>query len=497
MNILRQSTAIVVRIGPFMDATNAVTPETGITLGAADQAEALKANGAATVDISGATWAAVTGAAGWYDLSLTTSHTDTVGELVIVVQDESVCLPVYKTFQVIEEAAYDALFAASAPGYVANAPVNVAQISGDSGAADNCEAFFDGTGYAGTGNVIPTVTTVGTVNGLAANVITATSIAADAITAAKIATGAIDADAIAADAITAAKIANGAIDAATFAAGAIDAAAIADGAIDAATFAGGTLLDEAGVRTALGLTAANLETLITTVDTVVDTIASRLTATRAGYLDNLSGGAVATAAALTVIDDFLDTEIAAILAIAVKLDSALELDGSVYRFTINALEQAPAGGGGGSTDWTADERTAIRAILGIPGSGTTPADPTSGILDTIRDATGTLQTSVNDLPTNAELATALAAADDAVLAAIAALSVPTTAAIADAVLDEVVEGTATVRQLLRGYTAALLNILAGAATTTVTARDMANTKNRITATVDADGNRSAVTLDLT
>ncbi len=38
-------------------------------------------------------------------------------------------------------------------------------ISGDSAAADNAEAFFDGTGYAGTNNVIPTVTTVGSVTG--------------------------------------------------------------------------------------------------------------------------------------------------------------------------------------------------------------------------------------------------------------------------------------------------------------------------------------------
>jgi hypothetical protein len=38
--------------------------------------------------------------------------------------------------------------------------VNVTQISGDSPAADNAEAFFDGTGYAGTNNVIPTVTTL-------------------------------------------------------------------------------------------------------------------------------------------------------------------------------------------------------------------------------------------------------------------------------------------------------------------------------------------------
>lgn len=36
------------------------------------------------------------------------------------------------------------------------------RLSGDATAADNAESFFDGTGYAGTGNVIPTVTTVGT-----------------------------------------------------------------------------------------------------------------------------------------------------------------------------------------------------------------------------------------------------------------------------------------------------------------------------------------------
>ena len=39
-------------------------------------------------------------------------------------------------------------------------PVNTTQISGDTTAADNCESFFDGTGYAGTNNVIPTVTTL-------------------------------------------------------------------------------------------------------------------------------------------------------------------------------------------------------------------------------------------------------------------------------------------------------------------------------------------------
>ena len=43
-------------------------------------------------------------------------------------------------------------------GGVANA--DAVAFSGDTVAADNAEAFFDGTGYAGTNNVIPTVTTL-------------------------------------------------------------------------------------------------------------------------------------------------------------------------------------------------------------------------------------------------------------------------------------------------------------------------------------------------
>jgi hypothetical protein len=50
-------------------------------------------------------------------------------------------------------------------------------------------------------------------------------------------------------------------------------------------------------------------------------------------------------------------------------------------------------------------------------------------------AVSTLQTSVDDLPTNAELATSQAAADDATLAAIAALTIPTATENADALLN--------------------------------------------------------------
>jgi hypothetical protein len=44
------------------------------------------------------------------------------------------------------------------------------KLSGDAVAADNAEAFFDGTGYAGTNNVIPTVTTLTNMPAAAPNV---------------------------------------------------------------------------------------------------------------------------------------------------------------------------------------------------------------------------------------------------------------------------------------------------------------------------------------
>ena len=67
--------------------------------------------------------------------------------------------------------------------------------------------------------------------------------------------------------------------------------------------------------------------------------------------------------------------------------------------------------------------------------------------------------------------------------------------IAAAVLDAVVEGSLTLRGVLRICLAGLAATLSGAGTTTIRMRDQADTKDRITATVDAQGNRSAVTLD--
>lgn len=110
MILLKQSTAATLRVGPALDATDGVTPETTLSLSTADQAEILKATGA-TVDISGATFAAITGCDGWYDLSLTTSHTDTLGMITVVVQDASLCLPIFVRAMVVPAQVYESLVA--------------------------------------------------------------------------------------------------------------------------------------------------------------------------------------------------------------------------------------------------------------------------------------------------------------------------------------------------------------------------------------------------
>ena len=87
------------------------------------------------------------------------------------------------------------------------------------------------------------------------------------------------------------------------------------------------------------------------------------------------------------------------LQVLTRLDSMIESDGAgQFRFDTIALSMAPAGGGGGGTDWTSNERTAIRGILGFNSSGVISL-PSEGVMDAIKDKTdlitsGTVQTSL-------------------------------------------------------------------------------------------------------
>jgi hypothetical protein len=197
MNFLRQSTAVDVAIGPFVD-DDGITPATGLSI---TQAECrLKKNNGAWAQCSDVT-TATHEEEGWYEKELDATDTNTCGILVLAVYISG-NLPYWKEYAVVEEAVYDMLFAASAVGYIANAPVNVAQWLGSAAATPTVAGVpeVDVTHWLGTAAATPTVAGVpevdvthfggsaGTfasgrpetnVNAIAANAITAAATAAD------------------------------------------------------------------------------------------------------------------------------------------------------------------------------------------------------------------------------------------------------------------------------------------------------------------------------
>jgi len=203
MRFLKADTEQVVVMGPFVDATDGVTAETGISLDSS--CEAYRYNSASAVDISGYTWAHI--ASGMYSLTIPAALVTVEGYLTIHIPIVATALHVWDQFQVVSANVYDSLFAASGTDTL---DVQVSGLDADvitaAKIADNAIA----TEHIATGAI--------SADSVASNTITAAKINADAITAAKIAndaiatehiaTGAITADSIGADTITAAKVAD-------------------------------------------------------------------------------------------------------------------------------------------------------------------------------------------------------------------------------------------------------------------------------------------------
>lgn len=109
------------------------------------------------------------------------------------------------------------------------------------------------------------------------------------------------------------------------------------------------------------------------------------------------------------------------------------------------------------------------------------------------------QTSVDTIDdfVDTEVAAIKAKTDNLPASPAATGDIPTATQNADALLDRAagVETGWTLRQSMRVMLSSLAGKLSGAATNTVTIRDVGDTKNRVTASVDPDGNRTAVTLD--
>ena len=117
---LKQSTAYTFRLGPFVDDTDGKTAETGLTI--EDSHVRVSKNGGNFID-KAETSNSAHDEAGFYVVVFNTTDTNTVGELQIACHISG-ALPVFKTFYVVEEAVYDALFAASATGAFTGVSVN-------------------------------------------------------------------------------------------------------------------------------------------------------------------------------------------------------------------------------------------------------------------------------------------------------------------------------------------------------------------------------------
>lgn len=136
---------------------------------------------------------------------------------------------------------------------------------------------------------------------------------------------------------------------------------------------------------------------------------------------------------------------------------------------------------------------AIAALIGTPAGASLSVDVAAVKSDTAAILVDTGTTLDGRLP-----AALVGGRMDASVGAMAANTLTASALAADAVdeiLDETVgDGTITMRQALRILIAGMAGKLDGAATTTVTIRNLADSADVIVATVDADGNRSAVTV---
>ena len=138
-----------------------------------------------------------------------------------------------------------------------------------------------------------------------------------------------------------------------------------------------------------------------------------------------------------------------------------------------------------------DLNTGVASVVGAVGSVTGLTAANLDVAVSTRLAAASYTAPLDAAATRAALGMAAANLDTQLGA------LPTAAENATAVLDEIIEAALSLRQAMRLCIAAMGGKASGLDTTTAIYRDSADTKDRITATVDANGNRTAVTLDLT
>lgn len=310
MQILKADTSVKVVIGPVVAVGDGFTPVTTLSLSTADEAEAMKHDAAAVTSISANTFAAITSMDGYYNLTLTAAQLDTEGMLTIGINDDSLCLPVRHDFMVVNANVYDSLYGAATTDYL---QVDTVQSGGTTQTANDNGADINtlltrivGTLAAGTHNAqsgdayarlgapagasvsadIATVDTV--VDGIQTDLDNGT----DGLGAIKTAVDAIPTSNPTAAAIADAvwdELQSGHITAGTFG---ILATEIAD------------ILTDTG--TTIPATLSSMDTKLDTIDDYIDTEVAAIKAVTDLIPDAGAMTSIATAAALTTVDTVVD-----------------------------------------------------------------------------------------------------------------------------------------------------------------------------------------------
>lgn len=403
---LRQSTASQSRaLGPFVSDSDFKTPQTGLTIANTDIKLVVNGGSSANKNSGGGTHRVN----GVYGVTFDATDTATVGEMDVSVS-VSGALIVFDKFYVLEEAVFDAFYASSSVGYVADQPVNTTKFGGTTVTARDIGASVLLSSGTGTGQVKLSSGYVAPNWGDVGNPTTTVNLSGTSTLALEPTTPGRKLDV--------------------------------------------TTTGEAGIDWSnIGAPTTTQNLSGTTVKAVTDAVSANVT--------QISGDTTAADNAESFFDGTGYAGTNNVIPLVTVTTTAT-----------NLTNAATAG------DFTATMKTSLNA--------STPASITGAVGSVTGNVGGNVTGSVGSVVAGVTVTTN----NDKTGYALSASGV-------DGVWDEVMEGSVTARQSMRLANSANGGILAGAATTTVTIRDLADTKDRVTASVDGDGNRTAVTLDLT
>lgn len=122
MRFLKTNTATRVTVGPFLDKTDGITPETALTVTGCHLTLMVDDAGVPTLVLDAAATASggsndmvhVTGDdAGFYDLELTAAQTNYVGRAMLSINDVATHCPVFHEFMILPANVYDSLVGGS------------------------------------------------------------------------------------------------------------------------------------------------------------------------------------------------------------------------------------------------------------------------------------------------------------------------------------------------------------------------------------------------